>query len=71
MSGLCLRKICVSFQDLGNLDVGVGECGSTGDSGEIIFILSGGWLAYLPQFGGGKCHGRLLEREWLRGTIQG
>ena len=36
MFGLCLRTRCGYFQDLGNLDVGVGEVGSIGESGEII-----------------------------------
>ena len=62
VSGICLRKICGSFQDLGNLDVGVGEGGSIGESGESVFLFSELWIACIPQFGGGRFHGILLER---------
>ena len=37
-----------SFQDLVNLDVGVGEGGSIGESRKRVFLLSGGWLECLP-----------------------
>ena len=38
--GMCLRTICGSFKGLRNLDIGIGEGGSIGESGEsFLFCL--------------------------------